>query len=266
MTTTDITKLNELFGKLQSWYHKGNFTDDQELQICLAIKSQLDTSNPIHQRVNHHTFKPVPTRIGEHASKIMAAFALDEEAHVSALRAGGYVLTPETVKTPRAPSPGPSGLTADGNLRNKSENSKGKWTTPKVAKPNPNKRTICGNDLSFQPSTEGEIPCNLERKYYLHTVKHGPYRVINHKGNVYTVEHLVKKVIRDFHVTLLIEYKHDENNTNVDKVAKIDDEYADMVNVLDHRYIPPNSKKRSSLEFLLTWEDDRKVFDEGWAV
>ena len=93
----------------------------------------------------------------------------------------------------------------------------------------------------------------------LHTVKHGPYRVINHVGTVYTVEHLVTKVIRDFHVTLLTEYKHDDNNKDVDKVAKIDDEYSDIVDVLDHRYIPPHSKKRSSLEFLLTWEDDRDL-------
>ena len=70
MTKTDLTKLNEMFGKLQSWCHKGNFTEDQEQQIYLAIKNQLDTSNPMHQRV--------PTRIGELASNIIL-FALDEE-------------------------------------------------------------------------------------------------------------------------------------------------------------------------------------------
>ena len=95
----------------------------------------------------------------------------------------------------------------------------------------------------------------------LHTIKHCPYWVINHVGTVYTVEHLVTKVIRDFHVKLLTEYKYDENNINIYRVAKLDDEYADIVDVIDHRYIPPNSKKRSSLEFLLTWEDDR---DPNW--
>ena len=100
MTKSDITKLNELFGKLQGWCHKGNFTYDQEQQICLAIKSQLDTSNPIHQRLIHHAFKPTPTRIGHVASNIMA-FALDEEDTVSALRARGYVVTLETLQTRR---------------------------------------------------------------------------------------------------------------------------------------------------------------------
>ena len=160
-TKTDITKLNEMFGKLKSWRHKGNFTDDQEQQICLAIKNQLDTSSPIHQRVIHHTFKPVPTRIGELATKTMS-FALDEEAHVSALRARGYVITPETVRTQRAPTPGPSGLTADGNPQNKSGNPKGREKIPKTAKTNQSRCPICGNDPSRQPSTELNR-FNLER-------------------------------------------------------------------------------------------------------
>ena len=84
----------------------------------------------------------------------------------------------------------------------------------------------------------------------LHTVKHGPYRVINHVGTVYTVDHLVTKFIRDFHVKLLSEYKHDNNNIDVDRVAKLDDEYDDIIDVLDHRHVPVNCTKRSSLEFL----------------
>ena len=95
----------------------------------------------------------------------------------------------------------------------------------------------------------------------LHTVKHGPYRVLNHVGTVYTVEHLVTKTIRDFHVKLLSEYKHDDNNMDVDRVAKLDDEYDDIIDVLDHRHVPANCTKRSSLEFLLVWENDR---DPKW--
>ena len=78
----------------------------------------------------------------------------------------------------------------------------------------------------------------------LHTVKHGPYRVLNHVGTVHTVEHLVKYVIRDFHDLLLSEYKHDENNMNIDRVANLDNEYSDIIDVLDHRYEPKNSMKR----------------------
>ena len=90
----------------------------------------------------------------------------------------------------------------------------------------------------------------------LHSVKHGPYRVLNFIGNVYTVEHLVRKDIRDFHVKLLSEYKHDDNNVDVDRVAKLDDEYADITSVLNHKFNPTNSLKRTNLEFLLTWDDD----------
>ena len=110
-TKTDITRLNETFGKLQNWCHKGNFTVDQEHQICLSIKNQLDPSNPIHQRVINHVFKQnFPSSVGELASYVMA-FAIEEEQHVASVRARGYVVsTPDTVN----PTPGPSGLTADG--------------------------------------------------------------------------------------------------------------------------------------------------------
>ena len=77
---------------------------------------------------------------------------------------------------------------------------------------------------------------------------------MNHVGTVYTVENLVSKVIRDFHIKLLSEYKHDQNihNMNNDRVAKLDDEYADIIDILGHRrhrHIPKNSTKRSSLGF-----------------
>mgnify|MGYP001320854811 FL=1 len=48
---------------------------------------------------------------------------------------------------------------------------------------------------------------------------------------------------------------------NVDRVAKLDDEYDDIIDVLDHRHVPANCTKRSSLEFLLVWENDR---DPKW--
>ena len=38
----------------------------------------------------------------------------------------------------------------------------------------------------------------------LHTVKHGPYRILNHIGTVYTVEHLVTGEFKDFHVTKIM--------------------------------------------------------------
>ena len=95
----------------------------------------------------------------------------------------------------------------------------------------------------------------------LHTSKHGPYRVVNHIGNIYTCEHLVTKQKKNYHVKLLTEYKHDEINSDIHKVAKLDEEYADIVGVLDHKFLPSSSKKRTSLNFLLTWDND---MDPKW--
>ena len=90
----------------------------------------------------------------------------------------------------------------------------------------------------------------------LHTVKHGPYRVINHIGTVYTVENLVTGKHMDFHVTLLTEYKNDDENTDITKVAKLDDEFADVAAVLNHKFVPAASNKKTDLQFLMTWDND----------
>ena len=77
----------------------------------------------------------------------------------------------------------------------------------------------------------------------LHTKRHGPYRVINRIGTVYTLENLVTGKLRDYHyhVKLLSQYHHDEVNTDTNKVAKIDEELADITQVLSHRF--KSSKK-----------------------
>ena len=61
------------------------------------------------------------------------------------------------------------------------------------------------------------VQYETQKSTKLHTVKHGPSRVINHVGTVYTVENLVAKVIRDFHVKHLSEYRHDDNNMDANK-------------------------------------------------
>ena len=35
---------------------------------------------------------------------------------------------------------------------------------------------------------------------------------------------------------------------NIDRVGKLDDEYSDIIDVLDHRYEPKHSMKRSNSE------------------
>ena len=55
-------------------------------------------------------------------------------------------------------------------------------------------------------------------------------------------------------IKLLSEYKHDVNNTRGNRVVKVDDEYADIVDVLDHKHVPPTSTKRRSVQFLIDVE------------
>ena len=91
----------------------------------------------------------------------------------------------------------------------------------------------------------------------LHTKRHGPYRVINRIGTVYTLENLVTGKLRDYHVKLLSQYNHDEVNTDINKVAKIDEELTDITQVLSHRF-KSSKKTLTNLELLLVWEDDPK--------
>ena len=50
-------------------------------------------------------------------------------------------------------------------------------------------------------------------------------------------------------------------NSDIDKVAKLDEEYADIVGVLDLKFVPSNSNKQTNLNFLLTWNND---MDPKW--
>ena len=91
----------------------------------------------------------------------------------------------------------------------------------------------------------------------LHTKKHGPHRVINHIGAVYTLENLVTGKLRDCHVKLLSQRSHDELNSDVNKVAKIDEEFSETTHILSHR-LKGSKKIFANLESLLAWEDDPK--------
>ena len=91
----------------------------------------------------------------------------------------------------------------------------------------------------------------------LHTKRHGPYRVVNHIGTVYTLENLVTNKLKDFHVKLLTQYNHDEINSDIKKVAKIDEEFSEITQVLNHRF-KGSKKNLANLELFLIWEDDPK--------
>ena len=50
-------------------------------------------------------------------------------------------------------------------------------------------------------------------------------------------------------------YNNDENNTDIEKVAKIDDELSDIAKVIAHRF-KGAKKSLSNLELQLVWDDD----------
>mgnify|MGYP003318956021 CR=1 FL=1 len=54
-----------------------------------------------------------------------------------------------------------------------------------------------------------------------HTKRHGPYRVINKLGPIYSLKNLVTNKITDFHVLLLSEYHHDDDNSDIYKVLSL---------------------------------------------
>ena len=54
---------------------------------------------------------------------------------------------------------------------------------------------------------------------------------------------------------LLSPYNNDENNTDIEKVAKIDDELSDIAKVIAHRF-KGAKKSLSNLELQLVWDDD----------
>ena len=82
----------------------------------------------------------------------------------------------------------------------------------------------------------------------LHTKRHGPYRIVNQIGTVHTLENLVTGKLQDFHVKLLSQCNHDELNSDISKVAKIDEEFSEITQVLNHKF--KGSKKiLANLEF-----------------
>jgi hypothetical protein len=122
------------------------------------------------------------------------------------------------------------------------------------------------------PESLTEFPINsyvlceyeVKKPSKYHTNLHGPYRVVNVNRNktVYTVQHLITNKLQDYHAKLLREFRHD-NNTDPYEVAKHDDEYDDIVEVLAHRF--KGTKKRSSdLQFHIIWGKSKNPQWEDW--
>jgi hypothetical protein len=99
----------------------------------------------------------------------------------------------------------------------------------------------------------------------LHTLLRGPLRVVNHNGPIYTLQNLVTNKLEDFHVKLLHPFNYDEATVDPTEVAKHDEDYFDIIEVLQHRFT--NSKeRRSDLEFLLKYEGDTDATWQPWSA
>ena len=98
----------------------------------------------------------------------------------------------------------------------------------------------------------------------LHTYLRGPLRVVNYRGPIYTLQNLIDPTKQeDFHVKLLHPFKFDEANVDPSKVAQHDEEYSDIMQVLEHRF-KSNKKRRADLEFKLLWEGDKEPSWHPW--
>lgn len=92
---------------------------------------------------------------------------------------------------------------------------------------------------------------------------HGPYRVVNINGPIYTLQNLVTDKCVDFHIRLLREFRYDPDHVDPVEVAKHDKEYDDIQQILGHRFTG-KQKRRSDLEFHLLWARDSEPRWERW--
>jgi len=85
--------------------------------------------------------------------------------------------------------------------------------------------------LEYMPA---HIPTGAPVK--LHTAKKGPFKVVNHKGSVYTLADTFNGKQRDVHVTRLTQFLYDKNRVNPETVAYRDHDVFEIEKVTGHRF------------------------------
>lgn len=78
----------------------------------------------------------------------------------------------------------------------------------------------------------------------------GPYQVVNHVGNTYTIEHLISGKHINTHVGNLVTFNYDATRTIPKDVAMYDEREFVVESILDHR---GDRNRRSQMEFLVRW-------------
>ena len=106
---------------------------------------------------------------------------------------------------------------------------------------------------------------NKQTPTKLHLRSKGPYRVVNKIGNIYTLQNIVTNKIEDYHVKLLRPFHYDPAITDPMDVARRDEEYHVIQQVLNHRF-KDNKQTRTSLEFHIKWAGDKEPDWYTWSA
>ena len=125
--------------------------------------------------------------------------------------------------------------------------------------------------MSPQPKSERQSTANLRRSSRIkaggsmninssnaiYVQSQVDWSLFENKSNIYPIplENLVTNKITDFHVLLLSECHHDDDNSDIYKVAKIDEEFQEISSVLNHRF-KSNKKRTRDIQLQMTWDND----------
>jgi hypothetical protein len=105
---------------------------------------------------------------------------------------------------------------------------------------------------------------NKQKPSKLHSRSRGPYRVVNHIGNIYTLQNIVTNKTEDFHIKLLRPFEYDPHVTDPIDIARRDEEYFIIEKVLAHRF-KDGKQTRTSLEFHIKWMGEKEPQWHTWS-
>jgi hypothetical protein len=106
---------------------------------------------------------------------------------------------------------------------------------------------------------------NLGRPNKLHLMRTGPYKVISHTGNLYTVQNLITEENEIKGVWLLRPFHYDPKKTDPRKIALKDKaDNFDAEKILSHKGV---WSRKTHMKFIVKWEgyDDTYNTEEPWA-
>jgi hypothetical protein len=98
----------------------------------------------------------------------------------------------------------------------------------------------------------------------LHPKKLGPFKVVGRNGNNYDLENCVTNKQFTYHVKMIHPFYFDKINTDPTKVAMMDNEFYEVVQVVTHKFIGNKKKIKDNLELFMQFEDDLEPKWYGW--